>query len=144
MSINLVGISIGFGLSVFQDEIEFAIQSLSSAVGASLLEKPQLTEEWKRHLDKVVAKDGKFHKMKVAYTPLAPPPVFWEYNCASCIIFDAKRKTCKWVNEWGFPNPGEIHPQAWCVLWMPKHSDKPLSFLQRLPSIFTEDLPIFP
>lgn len=111
---------------------------------SSLLDQPELASAWKKEIESYVAEEGKLSKFEAAYLPFAPPPVFWEYTCASCIAFEREKKQCKWVTEKGIPNPGIIHPQGWCDIWMPLAEEKRFSYLQRKPHVLSEPLPIFP
>lgn len=144
MSFTLLGAVLGLGGTFLDEEIELTAQSLMTAVGSSLSDQPQLAEQWKKRIDDHVRENGKFMKHKIAYLPFHPPPVFWEYTCASCRVFNPRTKTCDWVNEWGFPHPGIIHPLGWCAIWMPVKNEEPLEYLNRKPAILTEDQLIFP
>lgn len=113
-----------------------------AALGATIA--PGLDKEWRESLEDHVAKNGKLTKFEAGYTPIAPPPVFWEYNCGGCIAFERETSTCKWVKEEGFPNPGIIHPQGWCAVFMPPDGERPLSWVGRVPWFVKEKPPALP
>ena len=113
-----------------------------AALGATVM--PGLGEEWRDALQAHVNRNGKLTKFEALYTPVTPPPVFWEYNCGQCFAFLRETLTCKWVSEVSFPNPGQIHPQGWCAVWMPLDGARPLGYLGRLPWFLKEPAPAFP
>jgi len=113
-----------------------------AALGATLA--PGLGDRWRDTLGAYVDRNGKFSKFEVAYSPVAPPPVFWEYNCGQCFAFLRESRTCRWVGEQGWPNPGQIHPQGWCAIWMPLDGVKPLGYIGRVPWFLREPAPAFP
>lgn len=113
-----------------------------AAIGATVV--PGLGDEWRDAIDDYVEVNGKVTKRAVLYSPVAPPPVFWEYNCGNCWAFERETQRCKWVTEQGWPNPGIIHPQGWCVIWVPREGDPPLSYLGRLPWFLREQVPVIP
>lgn len=128
---------------VLPDAIGLLANSVGrAALGATLFQS--LGERWRETLQAHVDKNGKWTKFEVVYTPVAPPPVFWEYNCGQCFAFIREGRTCRWVTEQGFPNPGEIHPQGWCAVWMPLDGEKPLSFLGKVPWFLREPAPAIP
>jgi len=113
-----------------------------AALGATV--SKGLGQEWTEALQEYVDQNGKFSKFGVLYSPVAVPPVFWEYNCGECRAFERETMTCKWVDEAGFPNPGKIHPQGWCSVWMPLEGKRPLSWVGKTPWFLREPRPEFP
>ena len=113
-----------------------------AALGATLV--TGLGEKWVAVLEDYVNRNGKFSKFAVAYSPIAPPPVFWEYNCGSCRAFQKEQQRCRWVSEEGFPQPQEIHPAAWCAIFMPLEGERPLTWVGRTPWFIREPMPKFP
>ncbi len=68
---------------------------------------------------------GQFLKAQVFYLPVTLIlPAAYFYDCASCTFYQQSTKTCELV-------AGNIEPQAWCGLWLPKEEDKPFSWLSR-------------
>ena len=112
-----------------------------AALGATLV--PGLGE-WASELQNYVDRNGKFSKFMVAYSPVAPPPVFWDYICGECRVYERDKRTCKWVSESGFPQDGEIHPAAWCAVWTPKEGERPFSWVGKVPWFLREPQPVFP
>ena len=128
---------------VIPDVVWLAANSVGrAALGATLV--PGLGEKWRANVQAHVDRNGKFTKFEAFYTPVAPPPVFWEYNCGQCFAFQREPRTCLWVSEKGIPNPGIIHPQGWCAVWMPLDGDKPLSYIGRVPWFLREPAPALP
>ena len=113
-----------------------------AALGATII--PGLGERWREAVEKQVRLMGKYTKFEVVYSPVDPTPVFWEYNCGNCFAFERSPLTCKWVQEKGWPNVDVIHSQGWCVIWLPKVGDPPLSYLGRIPWLLREPPPKFP
>ena len=113
-----------------------------AALGVTLVKG--LGDEWRDTLQSYVDRNGKITKFEVAYSPVAPPPVFWEYNCGECVAFLRDEKQCKWVDVEGLINPGIIHPQGWCVIWMPKDGERQFSYVGKVPWFIRETAPIFP
>ena len=130
-------------VKIIPDVFYLTVNSIArAAIGATF--KPGLGEEWRDSVQAYVDKNGKFSKFEALYTPIAPPPVYWEYNCGQCWAFIRPTLTCKWVKEMGFPNPGQIHPQGWCSVWMPLDGVKPLSYIGKKPWFLVEKPPAVP
>lgn len=129
---------------VLPDIVWLLVNSVGrAALGATLVQG--LGDRWREGLQAYVDRNGKLTKFEAAYTPVAPPPVFWEYNCGQCFAFQrGEPSLCRWVSEAGFPNPGQIHPQGWCAIWMPLEGARPLSFLGRVPWFLREPAPAIP
>ncbi len=113
-----------------------------AAAGVTI--KPGLGDRWRHDIESYVLKNGKFSKFETAYSPISPPPVFWEYNCGQCFAFQRATLTCKWVSEQGLVNPGKISPVGWCAIWMPMPGVKPFTYVGKLPWFLRERLPVFP
>lgn len=128
---------------ILPDLIYLLLNSIGrAALGVTLVKG--MGEEWRSKLSDYVRVNGKFTKFEVFYSPVAPFPVFWEYNCGNCWAFERPTLTCKWVVEKGWPNPEVIHSQGWCVVWMPRAGDPPFGYLGKIPWLFREPPPAFP
>lgn len=80
-----------------------------------------------------VSQYGKFSKPQVLYTPanVNPPPVAWIYQCQYCKYFIYPNR-CVLVSEKGPPDPGEINPHSWCILWTNRKDEPPFSWIIRI------------
>jgi len=104
---------------VLPDIVFLLSNSISrAALGATV--KPGLDLGWINTIEKYVSHEGKFSKFAVAYVPISPPPVFWDYKCLKCYFWQGP-KYCKVVE-------GIIVPRGWCAIYMPKVNYKPLSW----------------
>lgn len=130
-------------LRILPDVIYLFLNSAGRAALSATV-KPGLVEEWRQDLESYVERNGKFTKFSVSYLPIAVPPLFWEYNCGQCYHFIRDEMKCKTVSEAGFPNPGTINPQGWCVIWLPKDGVMPFSYIGKIPWFLREKPPAFP
>ncbi len=85
------------------------LKSVSTA--ALSTRSPAQLQSWIDEIEQRVAEEGKFSKLAVAYLPVSPPPVFWDYKCRKCLAWESP-DGCKWVE-------GEISPRGWCAIWLP-------------------------
>lgn len=83
---------------------------------------PGILQPWVDEIEQTVAKEGKFSKSAVAYIPLAPPPLFWDYKCKKC-RFWVEPNSCTVVE-------GDISPRAWCAIWLPPDGKPPFSWIR--------------
>ena len=90
--------------------IQMAFKSISLAASNSTY-KPGALQPWVDEIEAKVATDGKFTKRSVAYSPISPPPVFWDYKCKKCRWWMGPA-SCKVV-------AGTISPRGWCAIWVP-------------------------
>ena len=77
---------------------------------------PGSLQPWVDEIEETVRERGKFPKSAVAYIPLSPPPVLWDYKCRKCRFWQ-EPASCIVVE-------GEILPRGWCTIWLPP-DDKP-------------------
>lgn len=120
------------------------IDSLYLAINSIVRTALGQRAEWNKKIQTYIDLNGKFTKVEAIYTPIAPPAVLWEYSCGECIAFQRETFTCRWVSEKGYPNLNKIHPQGWCVIWMPKEGVVPLSYIGKVPWVLREPPPEFP
>ena len=130
-------------IRILPDVIYLFLNSVGRAAAGATV-KEGLGEEWRGTLQSYVDRNGKFTKFETLYLPISLPPLFWEYNCGQCFAFQRETQTCKWVKEEGFPNPGIIHPQGWCTVWMPLEGATPFSYIGKIPWFLREKPPAFP
>jgi len=128
---------------ILPDALHLIFSSIGrAALGATIF--PGLGDQWRDTVQSYVDRNGKWTKFQTIYSPIAPLPAFWEYPCATCWAFERETRTCKWVSERGFPNPGIIHEQGWCIVWVPLEGDPPFSYVGKLPWFVREPPPVFP
>lgn len=93
-------------------------------VAAGLL-SPDVITEARAGLRRRVIVKGKLAKLQVAYMPLSLlPPGAYIYACSECSFFRQANKSCELV-------AGNIEPYAWCGLWLPQESDRPMAWVTR-------------
>ena len=106
----------------FNSIILAAADATGLAAGAS--------EEWVQALETHVSLYGPLSKFAVVYTPVQPPPFFWDYSCGRCRF-------------WKEPAPGEalggctlvsgqIARGGWCAVWSPPVGTAPFTWLPRV------------
>jgi hypothetical protein len=99
---------------------------LTNSIGRAALDataRPGLLQPWIDELDSYVTREGKFSKFAVAYLPLSPPPVFWDYKCRKCRSWTSG--TCSLVD-------GAIRPAGWCAIWTPAPGYRAFTWPQEL------------
>jgi len=72
--------------------VAFLPVMLAKSIGlaaANATIKPGVLQPWIDEIEQYVAEQGKFSKSAVAYIPLSPPPVFWDYKCRKCLFWQA-------------------------------------------------------
>lgn len=104
---------------ILPDVLYLAAKSIGSAALDATM-APGTLQPWVDEIEARVARDGKFSALAVAYFPLSPPPLFWDYKCRKC-------------RSWREPNAcamveGEISPIGWCAIWVPPPSYKAFSW----------------
>jgi len=103
--------------------LELLIKSISlAALNATV--SPGTLQPWIDEINERVAEQGKFSKSAVAYIPVSPPPVFWDYKCRKCLFWEDPRG-CKVVE-------GDISPFGWCAIWLPPGDYKALTWPKEL------------
>jgi len=85
---------------------------------------PGILQPWVDEINRRVAEQGKFSKSAVAYIPLSPPPVFWDYKCKKCRFWQAP-DSCIVVE-------GKISPTGWCAIWVPPEGKPAFSWIGEL------------
>lgn len=85
---------------------------------------PGALQPWVNEIEARVSESGKFSKFTVAYLPLSPPPVFWDYKCKKC-RFWIEPDRCEVVE-------GEISPIGWCAIWLPLDNKPAFSWIGEL------------
>lgn len=86
---------------------------------------PGVSVDMIRELRTRVAREGKFGKVSVIYTPVTPIlPAAWFYDCADCTFYREQSRDCDIVK-------GNIEPYAWCGLWINRGEDLPFSWIER-------------
>lgn len=71
---------------------------------------------------------GKMRKVSALYAPFAPPPGPYLYDCLHCRFW--QDRTCQIVGVRDDPFGGEeVSPIAWCILWLPRKSDRLFGWL---------------
>lgn len=95
-----------------------------SLAAANATIKPGVLEPWIDEINKYVTEKGKFSKPQVAYVPLSPPPVFWDYKCRKCRFWIAP-DACEVVE-------GAIAPRGWCTIWLPPEDKPAFSWVREL------------
>ena len=108
---------------------DLLFNSVSKAAADALGIQPGAAQAWTGELEDYVSKNGKFSKFSVAYLPVQPPPLFWDYNCENCRFWQEPNQ-CTLVN-------GFIAKGGWCVVFMPPAENKPFTWPDRL----LKDLP---
>lgn len=117
------------------DALALTVNSIALAAADAVGIAPGKAEEWAQALEGHVRRNGRMSKFSVLYTPVQPPPFFWDYNCARC-------------RYWTEPAPGQtlggctlvsgkIARGGWCAVWMPPKGVAPFSW----PGRFLQDLP---
>lgn len=99
------------------------IKSITTAA-ANATVSPGVLEEWVQEIEGYVEEHGKYSKQAVAYLPLSPPPVLWDYKCRKCRFWQ-EPNSCTVVE-------GEISPRGWCAVWLPPDDYKALSWPREL------------
>ena len=113
------------GPKISPDAPSILVQSVGRAALDATVGKGTL-QPWADALTARVQKDGKFPKLAVLYTPVAPPGLFWEYTCRQCRFWE-EPNGCKIVN-------GYIAKGGWCSAWLPPVDyAKPFTWLPKLP-----------
>lgn len=100
---------------------------LVNSIGRAALDatvKPGVLQPWIDELDRYVKANGKFGKLQVSYLPVSPPPVFWDYKCKKCRVWQ-EPDACLWVD-------GKIAPSGWCAVWLPPDDYKALTWPEEL------------
>lgn len=94
--------------------VTFPLAMLAKSVSVAATNatvRPGVLQPWVDEIETHVQENGSFTKSQVLYSPLSPPPVFWDYKCAKCRFYDGAGG-CRVVD-------GEIGRNGWCVLWLP-------------------------
>jgi len=122
------------------DALALTFNSIVLAFAEATGIAPGAGEEWVQALEEYVAREGLFSKFAVVYTPVQPPPFFWDYNCGRCRFWKepASGETlggCTLVS-------GQIARGGWCGVWMPPQGVPPFTWPARIladiPSFLTE------
>lgn len=99
------------------------VKSITLAAANATI-SPGMMRPWVEEIEQTVAEKGQFSKLTVAYIPLSPPPVFWDYKCRKC-RFWIEPNACTVVN-------GEISPNGWCSIWLPPDDKPAFSWMEEL------------
>ncbi|MBA7615546.1 hypothetical protein ES703_22827 [subsurface metagenome] len=99
------------------------ITSISKAAANATI-SPGTLQPWVEEIEQTVAEKGKFSKPTVAYIPLSPPPVFFDYKCKKCRFWIAP-DACGVVE-------GKISPIGWCAIWLPPDDKPAFSWINEL------------
>ena len=99
------------------------VKSITVAA-ANATVSPGTLQPWVDEIEQAVADRGKYSKQAVAYFPLSPPPVFWNYKCKKC-RFWIEPNACEVVE-------GKISPGGWCVIWLPPDDKPAFSWINEL------------
>ncbi len=67
-------------------------------------------------------------KILALYTPIAPPPFIYIYQCNHCRYF-IEPNDCSIVCRKGQPDNNIISPTAWCRLLVNKQEEKPFDWI---------------
>ena len=86
--------------------------------------QPGVLQPWINEINQHVAEQGKFSKSAVAYIPLSPPPVFWDYKCRKCRFWQGP-DSCTVVD-------GKISSGGWCAIWLPPDDKPAFSWINEL------------
>ena len=122
------------GSAVLPDAFNLLLRS----IGAPALDSAGITKglynQWVQSLLTYVVQNGKFSKFEVVYSPVAPPPFFWNYICGRCAFWQDP-KGCLMVE-------GLIRYWGWCAIFLPLPTPdgKPLPPF-RWPLELVKDLP---
>jgi len=115
-----------------QPLLEDVFSLLVNSIGLAALDatlKPGVAGQWVQAIEGRVQATGKFSKFAVIYTPVQPPPFFWDYNCQRCRFWQ-EGNSCKVVG--GFVARG-----GWCAIYMPPDGVRPFTW----PGRVVQDLP---
>lgn len=108
---------------ILPDVVFLFVKSVTlEALDATL--QPGILQPWVDELETYVERNGKFTQFAVGYLPVSPPPVFWDYKCRKCLVWQ-EPNACKWVD-------GELLPQGWCTIWVPATGYKPFTWPREL------------
>lgn len=86
----------------------------------------------------------KLGKVEAWYTPLAPLPFFYLYDCSHCRFWQGPNR-CQIVGLPDDPWGGEaIHPFHFCVRWLPLANEPPFDWAVRLidPSVASHSVDV--
>lgn len=96
------------------------VKSITLA-GVNATVRPGVLQLWVDEIEKRVDEQGKFSKSAVAYFPLSPPPLVWDYKCKKCRFWE-EPDGCSVVE-------GKISPRGWCAIWLPPEGKPALSWV---------------
>lgn len=99
------------------------VKSISTAA-ANATFSPGVLEKWVQEIEEYVAEHGKYSKQSVAYLPVSPPPVFWDYKCRKCRFWQPP-DSCTVVES-------EVSPRGWCAIWLPPDNKPAFSWIGEL------------
>ncbi len=100
---------------VLPDLVWLVVNSIGRAALDATVKRGTL-QPWVDELSQYVQANGKFSKFSVAYLPISPPPLFWDYKCKKCLWFQLPN-ACLVVD-------GDITPSGWCSIWLPPENYK--------------------